>query len=143
VSASGLTQNEFLVTDKGKIATRESAPADPQTSSHIPVRPLYTSADLEGWDYDRQVGYPGALPFTRGVQSTMYRGKLWAMCQYAETVFKTDVMRTSKTLMRQAASSNRLARASINLMTGSSTGFSRARAWVPCSIAGDYPLAPA
>ena len=54
-----------------------------QTSSHIPVRPLYTPADLEGWDYDRQVGYPGEFPFTRGVQATMYRGRLWTMRQYA------------------------------------------------------------
>ena len=59
------------------------APVDPQTSSHIPVRPLYTPADLEGWDYDRQVGYPGDVPFTRGVQATMYRGRLWTMRQYA------------------------------------------------------------
>ena len=56
---------------------------DPQTSSHIPVHPLYTPSDLEGWDYDRQVGYPGEFPFTRGVQATMYRGRLWTMRQYA------------------------------------------------------------
>lgn len=53
------------------------------TSSHIPVRPLYTPADLEGWDYDQKVGYPGKYPFTRGVQPTMYRGRLWTMRQYA------------------------------------------------------------
>jgi methylmalonyl-CoA mutase N-terminal domain/subunit len=54
-----------------------------QTSSHIPVRPLYTPADLAGWDYDEKVGYPGNYPFTRGVQPTMYRGRLWTMRQYA------------------------------------------------------------
>ena len=54
-----------------------------ETSSHIPVRPLYTPADLEGWDYDRQVGYPGQYPYARGVQPTMYRGRLWTMRQYA------------------------------------------------------------
>src|SRR5437899_90863 len=54
-----------------------------ETLSHIPVRPLYTPADLEGWDYDKQVGYPGQFPFTRGVQATMYRGRLWTMRQYA------------------------------------------------------------
>jgi methylmalonyl-CoA mutase N-terminal domain/subunit len=57
--------------------------ADPQTSSHIPIRPLYTPADLESWDYARDVGYPGDFPFTRGVQATMYRGRLWTMRQYA------------------------------------------------------------
>jgi methylmalonyl-CoA mutase, N-terminal domain len=55
----------------------------PQTSSHIPVHPLYTAGDLEGCNYDQQVGYPGEYPFTRGVQATMYRGRLWTMRQYA------------------------------------------------------------
>jgi len=57
--------------------------SDPQTSSHIPVRPLYTPSDLENWEYDGQVGYPGEYPFTRGIQPTMYRGRLWTMRQYA------------------------------------------------------------
>jgi methylmalonyl-CoA mutase, N-terminal domain len=57
--------------------------ADPQTSSHIPVKQLYTPADLKGWDYDREAGYPGEYPYTRGVQATMYRGRLWTMRQYA------------------------------------------------------------
>src|SRR5271166_2747294 len=54
-----------------------------ETSSHIAVRPLYTPADLAAWDYDRDVGYPGEFPYTRGVQPTMYRGRLWTMRQYA------------------------------------------------------------
>src|SRR6266478_9960455 len=56
-----------------------------QTSSHIRVRPLYTPADLAAWDwdYDRDVGYPGEFPYTRGVQATMYRGRVWTMRQYA------------------------------------------------------------
>jgi methylmalonyl-CoA mutase N-terminal domain/subunit len=54
-----------------------------ETSSHIPVRPLYTPADLAAWDYDRDAGYPGEFPYTRGVQATMYRGRLWTMRQYA------------------------------------------------------------
>ncbi len=57
-------------------------PSD-ETSSHIPVRPLYAPADLAAWDYDRDVGYPGEFPYTRGVQATMYRGRLWTMRQYA------------------------------------------------------------
>jgi methylmalonyl-CoA mutase, N-terminal domain len=56
---------------------------DSETSSHIPVRTLYTAADLKGWDQEREVGYPGEYPFTRGVQATMYRGRLWTMRQYA------------------------------------------------------------
>ncbi len=56
-----------------------------ETSSHIPVLPLYTSAELavRNFDYDRDVGYPGQFPYTRGVQATMYRGRLWTMRQYA------------------------------------------------------------
>ncbi len=54
-----------------------------QTSSHITVQPLYTPADLEGFDYDQELSYPGQFPYTRGVQATMYRGRLWTMRQYA------------------------------------------------------------
>jgi methylmalonyl-CoA mutase N-terminal domain/subunit len=54
-----------------------------ETSSHIPVKPLYTPADLKGLDYENEVGYPAEYPFTRGVQATMYRGRLWTMRQYA------------------------------------------------------------
>jgi methylmalonyl-CoA mutase N-terminal domain/subunit len=57
--------------------------AEVETSSHIPVNPLYTAADLKGTDYESEIGYPGEYPFTRGVQATMYRGRLWTMRQYA------------------------------------------------------------
>src|SRR5438477_2989446 len=39
--------------------------------------------DLAGWDPDRDLGEPGEFPFTRGIQPTMYRGRLWTMRQYA------------------------------------------------------------
>jgi methylmalonyl-CoA mutase, N-terminal domain len=68
---------------KSKATGPDLASGDPQTSSGIPVHPLYSAADLTGWDYDRQVGYPGEFPYTRGVQATMYRGRLWTMRQYA------------------------------------------------------------
>src|SRR3954462_446601 len=64
----------------------KAAPAPPreiETSSHIPVKALYTPLDLKGSDYESEVGYPGEYPFTRGVQPTMYRGRLWTMRQYA------------------------------------------------------------
>src|SRR5437867_4193638 len=56
---------------------------NPQTSSNIPVHPLYRPSDLEGQNLEADVGYPGQYPFTRGVQPTMYRGRLWTMRQYA------------------------------------------------------------
>src|SRR3954465_14134536 len=40
-------------------------------------------ADLDGWDPVRDLGQPGEFPFTRGIQPTMYRGRLWTMRQYA------------------------------------------------------------
>jgi methylmalonyl-CoA mutase, N-terminal domain len=60
-----------------------STPADPETSSHIPIRPIYGASDLGGRDLERDLSYPGEYPFTRGVQATMYRGRLWTMRQYA------------------------------------------------------------
>src|SRR5215470_9275514 len=75
------------MTEKLKAAAsqpeRPGSSPDPETSSHIRVHPLYTPTDLEGWNYDQQVGYPGEYPYTRGVQATMYRGRLWTMRQYA------------------------------------------------------------
>ena len=68
-------------TDKG--AAAPATAGDPETSSHIPIQPLYTPADLEASDPERQIGYPGEYPFTRGIQPTMYRGRLWTMRQYA------------------------------------------------------------
>jgi methylmalonyl-CoA mutase N-terminal domain/subunit len=49
----------------------------------IDPAPLYEPPNLQAWDYGRDVGYPGEFPFTRGVQPTMYRGRLWTMRQYA------------------------------------------------------------
>ena len=54
-----------------------------QTSSGIPIDPVYGPADLEGWDAEAALGAPGAFPFTRGPYPTMYRGRAWTMRQYA------------------------------------------------------------
>ena len=48
-----------------------------------PGRDFSTPADLAGWSSDEALGEPGAFPFTRGIQPTMYRGRLWTMRQYA------------------------------------------------------------
>ena len=76
--------------------------ADEQkTSSHLSVHPLYTPADLEGWDYDRDLNYPGEFPYTRGVQATMYRGRLWTMRQYAGMGDAEESNRRYKYLLSQ------------------------------------------
>ncbi|HEY6765509.1 MAG TPA: methylmalonyl-CoA mutase family protein [Candidatus Sulfotelmatobacter sp.] len=76
-----LNQGKTVVADRAEPAPVEPVPIE--TSSHIPIAPLYTPVDLKGSDYDSEVGYPGEYPFTRGVQATMYRGRLWTMRQYA------------------------------------------------------------
>jgi methylmalonyl-CoA mutase N-terminal domain/subunit len=53
------------------------------TISGDPVKPLYTDEDLADNDRERDIGYPGEFPFTRGVYPSMYRGRLWTMRQFA------------------------------------------------------------
>jgi methylmalonyl-CoA mutase, N-terminal domain len=53
------------------------------STTGLPMAALVTSDDLAGWDPERDLGYPGQFPFTRGVYPTMYRGRLWTMRQYA------------------------------------------------------------
>ncbi|MBZ5699277.1 MAG: methylmalonyl-CoA mutase family protein [Acidobacteriia bacterium] len=53
------------------------------TISGHPIRRLYTPADLSTWDPDRDLGLPGEPPYTRGIHSTMHRGRLWTMRQFA------------------------------------------------------------
>ncbi len=73
--------------DQGPVAKTlsKSPEAKPvfTTISGTPVERLYTPLDVQGLDYDRDLGYPGMFPFTRGVQPTMYRGRYWTMRQYA------------------------------------------------------------
>jgi methylmalonyl-CoA mutase N-terminal domain/subunit len=52
-------------------------------TSSQPVERLYTPLDIADLDYERDLGFPGEYPFTRGVQPTMYRGRFWTMRQYA------------------------------------------------------------
>jgi methylmalonyl-CoA mutase N-terminal domain/subunit len=54
-----------------------------ETTSGITVDTLYTPDDLGDFDYDASIGYPCEYPFTRGIQPTMYRGRIWTMRQYA------------------------------------------------------------
>jgi methylmalonyl-CoA mutase, N-terminal domain len=53
------------------------------TVSGHPIRRLYTPADLANWNAARDLGDPGAPPYTRGIHPTMYRGRLWTMRQFA------------------------------------------------------------
>ena len=50
---------------------------------NLPYNRLYTPLDIENFDYERKLGFPGDFPYTRGVQPTMYRGRFWTMRMYA------------------------------------------------------------
>ena len=53
------------------------------TVSDEPINKIYTPDDIEDFDYFKDLGFPGEFPYTRGVQPTMYRGRLWTMRQFA------------------------------------------------------------
>ena len=72
-----------------------------ETSSGIEVGDLYTPADTAGLDEERDLGRPGEYPFTRGVQATMYRGRLWTMRQYAGFATATETNRRFRYLLEQ------------------------------------------
>lgn len=53
------------------------------TISGKKIKELYTPADLDGFDVERELGFPGDYPYTRGIHPTMYRGRLWTMRQFS------------------------------------------------------------
>jgi methylmalonyl-CoA mutase N-terminal domain/subunit len=72
-----------------------------ETSSGIEIRDLYTPADTAGLDEERDLGRPGEFPFTRGVQPTMYRSRLWTMRQYAGFATAEETNRRFRYLLEQ------------------------------------------
>src|SRR5215203_4866718 len=60
-----------------------AAPRAFTTVSGRPIEPLYTAADVAARNYARNLGDPGAFPYTRGIHRSGYRGKLWTMRQFA------------------------------------------------------------
>src|ERR1700736_6144114 len=71
------------MTDRAKAKSGTKSGTKSTTSSGIPVEVVYRAENLSGFDAAAQVGEPGEYPFTRGIQPTMYRGRLWTMRQYA------------------------------------------------------------
>jgi methylmalonyl-CoA mutase N-terminal domain/subunit len=68
---------------KPALAKSPERAAEFTTVSGHPVQRLYTPADLADWDVERDLGYPGEPPYTRGIHATMHRGRLWTMRQFA------------------------------------------------------------
>jgi methylmalonyl-CoA mutase N-terminal domain/subunit len=66
------------LTEDQKLKEKKAA-----TTTGLPMPVLATREDLGDWEFERELGFPGEFPFTRGVYPTMYRGRLWTMRQYA------------------------------------------------------------
>lgn len=76
--------NESLKTKLEAFTAKvEKALAKNPERNNLPYNRLYTPLDIEGFDYESDLGLPGEYPFTRGVQPTMYRGRFWTMRMYA------------------------------------------------------------
>lgn len=69
------------------------------TISGKEVKELYTPADLDGFDYSSELGFPGQYPYTRGIHPTMYRGRLWTMRQFSGFGTPEDTNRRYKYLL--------------------------------------------
>lgn len=72
-----------------------------KTDSGIDVAVLYTPDDIEDLDYLKEVGFPGEYPFTRGVQPTMYRERIWTMRQYSGFATAEETNRRFRYLLAQ------------------------------------------
>ena len=68
---------------EGTLAKRPERKAEFANTSGIPLKRVCTPLDAADFDYMKELGLPGEYPYTRGVQPTMYRGRLWTMRQYA------------------------------------------------------------
>ena len=71
------------------------------TGGGIPLKRTYTPEDVNDVDYSKDLGFPGAYPYTRGVQPTMYRGRFWTMRQYAGFATAEDSNRRYRYLLSQ------------------------------------------
>ena len=68
---------------KKSLEERPERQSEFTTISGVPIRRLYTPADLPEFDYNRDLGFPGQPPYTRGIHATMHRGRLWTMRQFS------------------------------------------------------------
>jgi methylmalonyl-CoA mutase N-terminal domain/subunit len=68
---------------QGTLARHPERVKNFMTTSSAPVERLYTPLDVADLDYEEDLGFPGEYPYTRGVHSTMHRGRLWTMRMFA------------------------------------------------------------
>jgi methylmalonyl-CoA mutase N-terminal domain/subunit len=72
-----------------------------ETPSSIPLKHIYGPEDIQNLDYMKDLGFPGATPFTRGVYPNMYRGRIWTMRQYGGFADATKTNERFKYLISQ------------------------------------------
>jgi len=83
----------------------ENGNARYSTISDVPIRRLYTPADLPAdWSYDKYLGYPGQAPFTRGIHASGYRGKLFTMRQFSGFASPEETNQRYKYLLEHGGS---------------------------------------
>ena len=100
--AADSERDRWRATTRAKAISRSPERQDRfLTTSGVEIRDLYVPADLAGLDEDRDLGRPGEYPYTRGVQPTMYRGRLWTMRQYAGFSTAEDTNRRFRYLLEQ------------------------------------------
>jgi methylmalonyl-CoA mutase N-terminal domain/subunit len=88
--------------EKASLTKNPVAPA--KTTSGLDVDVVYTPADLGDFDYQKDLGFPGEFPYTRGVYPSMFRGNLWSMRQYAGFADAEESNKRFKYLLEQGQS---------------------------------------
>ncbi len=71
------------------------------TISDLDIKDIYTPLDIKSFDYLEDLGFPGCFPYTRGIHSTMYRGRLWTMRQFSGFGTAEETNRRYKYLLSQ------------------------------------------
>jgi len=79
----------------------KKAPEKVQSTSGMDINILYTPGDIPGFDYSQKLGFPGEYPFTRGIQPTMHRGRIWSMRQYSGFATAEESNKRYKYLLEQ------------------------------------------
>jgi methylmalonyl-CoA mutase N-terminal domain/subunit len=79
----------------------KKAPEKVQSTSGMDIDILYTPGDISEFDYSQNLGFPGEYPFTRGIQPTMHRGRVWSMRQYSGFATAEESNQRYKYLLEQ------------------------------------------
>ncbi len=83
IAAERRRWEENTVASSMKRLPERGGPETFTTISGEPIQRIYTPADVQGFDYEQDLGFPGEYPFTRGIHPTMYRSRFWTMRMFA------------------------------------------------------------